>query len=50
VEYTPEAEWHHSVWYRCSDNRDWIQAGLFRAAMLLAEAENADAVEEEDEE
>jgi hypothetical protein len=24
VEYTPEAEWHHSVWYRCSDNRDWM--------------------------
>src|SRR5262249_5448707 len=37
VGYTPEAEWTHSMWYRCSDVRDWIAAGLFRRATLIAD-------------
>lgn len=35
--YTPEAEWTHLIWYRCSDLRDWVAAGLFRRATLIAE-------------
>ena len=39
VEYTPEAEWWHNVWYRCSDSRDWIASGLFRLAMKVADGD-----------
>jgi hypothetical protein len=37
--YTPEAEWTPSMWYRCSDLRDWIASGLFRRAMQIADGE-----------
>ena len=47
--YTPEAEWTHSTWYRCSDLRDWIAAGLFRRAMLVADDFFAGEDEDEDE-
>lgn len=36
------------VLYRCSDNRTWIQMGLFDAAKLAAA--NAISIEEDDEE
>jgi hypothetical protein len=39
AEYTPEAEWTQSFWYRCSDFRDWIASGLFRRAARIADGE-----------
>ncbi len=45
--YTPEVEWTQSTWYRCTDIRDWIAAGLFRRAQLIAEG-NYDSEEDED--
>jgi hypothetical protein len=48
VEYTPEAEWWHNVWYRCSDSRDWIASGLFRLAMKVADGDYDD--DEDDDE
>jgi hypothetical protein len=30
------------VWFRCSDRRPWIQAGLFEAAKRVAEFEDED--------
>jgi hypothetical protein len=50
VEYTPEAEWTQSMWYRCSDARDWIAAGLFRRGMMIADGEfDAREPDEDDE-
>ena len=40
--YTPEAEWIHTIWYRCTDLRDWIASGLFRQAMLVADGDYDD--------
>ena len=37
--YTPEAEWTQSMWYRCSDAREWVASALFRQAMLIADGE-----------
>ena len=34
--YTPEAEWFHSVTYRCSDGRTWINSGLFEQAKRVS--------------
>lgn len=48
--YTPEAEWSQSMWYRCSDVRDWIAAGLFRRAMLIAEGDYDEPSGEEESE
>jgi hypothetical protein len=39
AEYTPEAEWTQSFWYRCSDLRDWIASGLFRRVTMIADGE-----------
>jgi hypothetical protein len=39
VGYTPEAEWTDSLWYRCSDLRGWVAAGLFRRAMKIADGD-----------
>lgn len=36
AQYTPEAQWHHTVWFRCTDHRDWVQAGLLHEALRLA--------------
>jgi hypothetical protein len=51
VEYTPEAEWTPSLWYRCSDVREWVASGLFRRAMMIADGEydapDSDSVEPE---
>jgi hypothetical protein len=52
VGYTPEAEWTQNVWYRSSDSRAWVTAGLFRQAMLLADGfydtdDDDDGAEEE---
>ena len=30
------------VWYRCSDRRPWVQAGLFEAAKRVAEFDDDD--------
>lgn len=46
--YTPEAEWTHTIWYRCTDLRDWIASGLFRQAMLVADGDY-DQDDDEDE-
>ena len=48
VVYTPEAEWTQSVWYRSSDSRDWINAGLFRRAMLIADGDYDSDDDDED--
>ena len=48
VEYTPEAEWWHSVWYRCSDSRNWVASALFRRAMKVADGDYDD--DEDDDE
>ena len=48
AEYTPEAEWTQTTWYRCTDLRDWIAGGLFRRAMLIADGFYDDDVEDEE--
>src|SRR5437899_12703480 len=48
VGYTPEAEWTQSMWYRCSDVRDWIAYGLFRRAMQIADGDYDDPDEAEE--
>jgi hypothetical protein len=47
AEYTPEAEWTQSLWYRCSDFRDWIASGLFRRATMIADGEYDEDAESE---
>jgi hypothetical protein len=55
IAYTPEGETIedllpqdrplHSrteIWYRCTDSRTWLQAGLFRRAMLVAESSDGE--------
>lgn len=44
--YTPEAEWTHTIWYRCTDLRDWIASGLFRQAMIVADDDYEEDAEE----
>ena len=39
VEYTPEAEWVEAISFGSSDGRPWINAGLFRSAMRLADGD-----------
>jgi hypothetical protein len=47
VGYTPEAEWTQSIWYRCSDARDWVAAGLFGRAKQIADGDDSsDALDE----
>jgi hypothetical protein len=41
AEYTPEAEWVESIAFSSSDGRPWINAGLFRSAMRLADGDDA---------
>jgi hypothetical protein len=48
AEYTPEAEWAQSMWYRCSDSRDWIASGLFRRAMMIADGDYDELDDDED--
>lgn len=51
VEYTPEAEWIEGISFSSSDGRPWINSGLFRSAMRLADRDNPaynDASEEPD--
>ena len=40
VEYTPEAEWVEAIAFSSSDGRPWINSGLFRSAMRLADGDN----------
>ena len=47
VGYTPEAEWWNNVWYRSSDFRDWVNSGLFRTAMQLADGDYDDDDDDE---
>jgi hypothetical protein len=47
--YTPEAEWSTSIWYRSTDLREWVNTGLFRTAMLVAEGAFDDEEEADDE-
>jgi hypothetical protein len=36
------------MWYRCSDARDWIAAGLFRRATKIADGDYDSANEDDD--
>ena len=38
------------MWYRCSDMRDWIAAGLLRRAMRIADGEFDELDDDEDSE
>lgn len=49
VEYTPEAEWVESIAFSSSDGRPWINSGLFRSAMRLADGASAVADDESEE-
>jgi hypothetical protein len=40
VNYQVDGEPNTAVWYRCSDMRTWLQAGLFRRAALVADYED----------
>ena len=40
AEYTPEAEWVETIAFSSSDGRPWINSGLFRSAMRLADGDN----------
>lgn len=40
AEYTPEAEWVEAIAFSSSDGRPWINSGLFRGAMRLADGDN----------
>ena len=40
AEYTPEAEWVEAIAFSSSDGRPWINSGLFRSAMRLADGDN----------
>ena len=42
VEFTDEKGLNELVSYSCSEERDWASAGLFRAAMRVADDEDAD--------
>jgi hypothetical protein len=46
--YTPEVEWAESIWYRCSDLRDFVASGLFRHASLLADGITEDGGDEDE--
>jgi hypothetical protein len=48
VGYTPEAEWTGSLWYRCSDLREWVAAGLLRRAMKVADGDYDPVAEDQD--
>jgi hypothetical protein len=39
--YTPEAEWVESIAFSSSEGRPWINSGLFRSAMRLADGHDA---------
>lgn len=40
AEYTPEAEWVQAIAFSSSDGRPWINSGLFRSAMRLADGDD----------
>jgi hypothetical protein len=47
--YTPEAEWVEAIAFSSSDGRPWVQAGLFRSAMRLADGHDVFADEDSEE-
>ena len=49
AEYTPEAEWIEAISFSSSDGRPWINSGLFRSAMRLADGDDP-AYDDESEE
>jgi hypothetical protein len=49
AQYTPEVEWSHQVEFRCTDIRDWVQAGLLRDALRTATNFATDDDDEDDE-